>query len=656
MDGEAALLEGSGVVLAVDDHEQNLELVEEILSSEGFTVETAADGEAALESVARRPPDCIVLDVMMPRLDGFETCRRLKADRKTRGIPVVMLTALSEVDDKITGLESGADDFLNKPVDRRELVARVRSLVKIKRLNEELDTSESIIFSMERALDGKHPMLVGHSERVAIFALQLGRAVGLEPQALDVVGRAAYLHDLGKIGVPEALLIAERPLERDEQAQYRRHPEMGEKILAPLRSFAPVRRLIRAHHERLDGSGYPDRLSGASFPLEAEIVALANFYEEALSRGGGAEGAALVRGAVARGEFHRELAELLLKQPPLTNELMAGGWQALLPASTAPRAGKILVADDSGSNRDFFQEVLGARGHEVVTVEGGGALLDRVSALAPDLVIVDIRMPDLDGFAVCKALKQAPDTEFLPVILVTAMRGDLNRKHGIAVGADDFLMAPINRLELGARVQSLLRMRQYYRDLEEHQHVILSLATALEAKDPYTRGHSERVGMWAGRLARELGLGEDQVELMRVAGLLHDIGKIGIPERIINKPGRLTEAEFKTIMTHPPRGETMCKPLRTVQAALPLIRHHHERYNGRGYPDHLVGEQIPYGARVLALADAWDALTSERSYRKTLEQADALKILADETERGLWDPKMFAALDVLVRRGFATAT
>jgi putative two-component system response regulator len=650
MDGEKALLDAGGLVLAVDDHVQNLELVEEILSSEGFTVETAADGQAALDAVKRRAPDCIVLDVMMPRLDGFETCRRLKNDRATRAIPIVMLTALSEVDDKVKGLESGADDFLNKPVDRRELQARVRSLVKIKRLHDELDTSETIIFSMEHALEGKHPLLGGHSERVAILSLMLGRALELAPTALDVVGRAAYLHDLGKIGVPEALLGAERPLERDERVVYERHPEIGAKILEPLRSFAGVRRVIRAHHERLDGSGYPDGVSGAAISTEGEIVALANFYEEALSRGGGAEGAALVRGAVARGEFRRELAEQLLRLPAVSNEQLSRGWQALLPAALPARPGKIVVADDAGTNREFFGEVLAQAGHEVIALNGGRALLDGVAALDPDLVIVDVRMPDLDGFAVCSALKKAPDTEFLPVILVTAMRGELNKRHSLSVGADDFLIAPINRLELQARVQSLLRMRQLYLELEEHQHVILSLATALEAKDPYTRGHSERVGQWAGKLARELGMPDADVELMRVAGLLHDIGKIGIPERIINKPGRLTEAEFKTIMTHPPRGETMCRPLRTVQAALPLIRHHHERYNGRGYPDHLVGEQIPYGARVLALADAFDALTSERSYRKTLPRDEALRILTDETERGLWDPKMFAALVALLRR------
>ena len=201
-----------------------------------------------------------------------------------------------------------------------------------------------------------------------------------------------------------------------------------------------------------------------------------------------------------------------------------------------------------------------------------------------------------------------------------------------------------------ARVRSLLRLRMYYRDLEAHQSVLLSLASVLEAKDPYTKGHSARVGELGARLAREVGLAPEACELMKVAGLLHDIGKVGVPEALINKKGHLTEDEFLTIMTHPGSGERLCRPLRTVHAALPMIRYHHERYDGKGYPDHLRGEEIPLGARVLALADAFDALTSNRSYRKKLASDEALGILARETVEGHWDPAIYAALAAMVRK------
>jgi putative two-component system response regulator len=639
-----------GTVLAVDDTPQNLELVEAILSAEGFEVRLAADGQAALEAVAASPPDCIVLDVMMPRVDGFTVCQRLKADRRTRTIPILLLTALSEVDDKVMGLEVGADDFLNKPVDQQELVARVRSLVKIKRLHDELDTSEAIIYSMARALDGKHPTLAGHSERVAISALEAARALGLSPGELDMIGKAAYLHDLGKIGVPEELMDADGPLDPDDRKLYEAHPELGDRILAPLRSFDGERKIIREHHERLNGSGYPAGISGDAFTLPSEIVAIANALAGAASRGSREEAAALLRGAVARGEFRRSTVEVFLQQPAITQETLAAGWMALLPGYLGRRTGTIIVADDTPVNRDLMVEYLATDKHRVIAVEGGAQLLEAVAREQPDVIVSDVRMPDVDGLAICHALKSKPETEFLPVVLITAQRDVADRRAGILAGADDFLVMPLNGLELRARVNSLLRMYAYFRDLEEHQHVILSLASALEAKHPYTRGHSERVGMLAAKLAREHGLDDKMVELMRVAGLLHDIGKIGVPERLLNKPGKLTPQEFQTIMTHPPRGEGICRPLRTVQAALPLIRHHHERFDGRGYPDHLKGEAIPLGARVLALADAFDALTSERSYRKTLPPTEAISILSRETTEGMWDPSIFAALERMLKR------
>ena len=649
-----------GRILAVDDHPSNLELVEELLGGDGFTIECVTDGAAALAAVARQPPDCVVLDVMMPGMDGFEVCRRLKADRATRYIPVVMLTALSDVDDKIRALDAGAADFLNKPVVREELIARVSSLVRVKHLHDELDTSENIIFSTANALENKLPLSAGHAQRVTVGAVRLARALALSAESIDIVGKAARLHDLGKIGVPEHVLERSAassgavPWSADDEAALRRHVEVGERILQPLRGFAEIREIIRHHHERLDGSGYPDGVSGDDFTSGAEVVALVNWFEDVAATSGRAAAAETLRAAAAAGKLRPEPVELFLglADAPLPE----AGWQSLLPALPARRCGSILVADDSPHNREILVEVLGAAGHWVTGYDSGRALLDAVAAARPDLVILDVRMPGLDGVAVCRALQADPATELRLVILVTADRDPNHRRRCIAAGASDFLPVPLHRAELLARVSSLLRLHQYFVDLEEHQAVILSLATCLEAKDPYTHGHSERVGQIARALALELGLLARQCELMRVAGLLHDIGKIGVPERLLNKPGPLTDDEFQTIMTHPPRGEVICRPLHAVRQTLPLIKHHHERFDGSGYPDHLAGEAIPLGARVLAVADAFDALTSERSYRKRLEADAALAILARETVRGLWDPAIFTALQAMIRRTGAAPT
>jgi putative two-component system response regulator len=644
-----SLPEGA-VVLVVDDQPENLELVAEVLGEDGYRIQLAADGLAALAAVADRTPDCIVLDVMMPRLDGLEVCRRLKSSRRTRFIPVVMLTALSAVDDKVAAFDAGADDFLNKPVHAHELRARVRSLLRIKRLRDELDTSESIIVSMIQALERKDPRHAGHSQRVAWRAVRLARRLGLGAPEVETVGKGALLHDLGKIGVAERLL-GPAELVGSELEEYRRHPLLGEQILSPLRSFATVRALIRHHHERLDGRGYPDHLGGSELDLATEIVALANHYDHAASADAGAVPAAL-RAAARRGEFHRELVEEVLaveaEEDGRVAALAVEEWMDRLPPPAEKRTGRILVVDDTEANREVLQAVLGEEGHHVVTAATGAGAMSAVQRDLPDLVLLDVRLPDVNGFDLCRELKERPQTEFLPVILVTAHYELRDRTLSAHAGADDFLTYPIHRLELAARVKSLLRLRLFFQDLEEYQSVILSLASALEAKDPYTHGHSERVGYLASRLGRRLGLPEAECEILLVAGLLHDIGKIGVPERLLNKPGTLAADELERVMAHPVLGEEICRPLRSTRRALPMIRHHHERYDGSGYPDRLAGEAIPYGARIMGVADAWDALTSTRSYRQSLSRSAAMALLERETAIGRWDPRVIDALRSVV--------
>lgn len=656
MKGERALLEPGGRILAVDDQRENLELLEELLGAAGYDVSLASSGEAALLEVARQPPDCVVLDIMMPRLDGYEVCARLKADPRTRFIPVVMLTALSEVSDKVKGLEAGADDFLNKPFRRQELLARTRSLVKIRRLREELETAENVIFTMVRALESKDPQGAGHSERVAASAMAVAAYLGLSPPEFEAAGRGGMLHDIGKLGVPEDVLWAQRPLSPDAETAYRRHPVVGEKILAPLRSLAASLDVVRHHHERLDGSGYPDGLAGSELSAPVEIVAVANLYDDLVRLGSvpAEEASCRLRADAAAGRFHADIVEAFLKAGVAAvgrqGRALVDPWHDLAPMAAAFRTGTVLVADDSAASRNALKGMLEDAGFRAIAVESAEAVLPAVMQTKPDLVIIDSRLRGLDGFALCGRIKAQPATEFLPVVLVTAADERRDRGRSAEAGADDFLSVPVNRLELVARVRSLLRLRMYHRDLEEHQNVLLSLASVLEAKDPYTRGHSARVGQLAAELAREIGLPAEECEQMHVAGLLHDIGKVGVPERLINKPGTLTEEEFLTIMSHPSNGESMCRRLRTVRGVLPMIRHHHERWNGRGYPEHLRGEEIPLGARVLSLADAYDALTSDRSYRKSSPPREALAILREETVEGQWDPRVYQALAAMMGR------
>ena len=266
-------------VLVVDDNPMNVELVADNLEQEGYAVERAFSGEEALRKVDAAPFDLVLLDVMMPGLTGYDVCERLKRDQKTRLLPVVMLTALDKREDKIRGIAAGADDFINKPFDRAELLIRVKSCIRTKRLTDDLETAESILVALGNAIDAKDTYTEGHAERVAHYSVAIGKQLGLPYEALRRLRLGGVLHDIGKIGVPEAILNKPGPLTTDEFAVMKKHPEIGERICAPLKSLREMLPIIRSHHERPNGSGYPDGLSGDEIPLEARIVCLADVYD-----------------------------------------------------------------------------------------------------------------------------------------------------------------------------------------------------------------------------------------------------------------------------------------------------------------------------------------------------------------------------------------
>jgi putative two-component system response regulator len=648
------LISGPTRILAVDDQPENLELLQAILEEEGYAVAFARDGVEALESVAREVPHAILLDLMMPRMDGLEACRRLKRARVTCFVPVILLTALSDVESKVRGLDAGADDFLNKPFQRAELLTRLRSLLRIRRLRDELDSTESVIFSMIDLLEGKDPRTRHHSLRVAALAGAAAERLALAPRDRERLAWGALLHDLGKLGVPESVLLKREDLRTPEEvALYREHPRLGRRILAPIESLAAAGEIVERHHERLDGGGYPAGLAGDDVEVAVEVVALANRYDHLTRQRPGEEAQWTV-------ELRADAAAGRCRPATLEAILAAAGAQTgspqlvdVLPLPAAGTGGTILVADDGVTNRQLYRELLEQAGYRVLLAADGNEALLLCERERPDLLLVDVRMPGLAGDELCRRLKQDPEAAFLPVILVTAYEERESRRRALEAGADDLLLAPVNRTELLARVRSLLRLHLFHADLVEHESVVLSLAAALEAKDAYTRGHSARVGDLSARLAGELGESEETCERLRLGGLLHDIGKIAVSEALLHKPGRLSPAEFAAIMAHPLIGWEICRRLRSAEAVLDVIRYHHERYDGRGYPDGLQGERIPWYARVLSLADALDALTSERPYRRRLAVDEGVSLLVEETASGKWDPRVTEALVRLHQRGGA---
>jgi putative two-component system response regulator len=299
---------------------------------------------------------------------------------------------------------------------------------------------------------------------------------------------------------------------------------------------------------------------------------------------------------------------------------------------------KILIVDDNKVNIELLRAQLKSYNYTIETALDGEEALAKIAAGAPDMVLLDLMMPKISGYEVCRSIKQNRATQFIPVIVITALQELDDKLKAIELGADDFLVKPFNKLELITRIKSLLRMKELHDDLDHSENILFSLAEALEAKDIYTRGHSERVARYSMEIAKRMGFSPREIEIIRKGGLLHDIGKIGVREDILLKPGRLTDEEMSHVKSHPQRGFDICQPLKSLEDSLPCIRSHHERYDGGGYPDSLKNDHIPMFGQILAVADSYDAMTTDRPYRKALSKETAIKILEDEINSGQWNP------------------
>jgi putative two-component system response regulator len=308
-------------------------------------------------------------------------------------------------------------------------------------------------------------------------------------------------------------------------------------------------------------------------------------------------------------------------------------------AATRQLAGTVLVVEDDAANRALLTQLLRSEGFRVDAHENGESGLAAVESVNPDLVLLDVGLPDLDGLEVTRRLRLDPRYVTLPVLLLTGRTLPSDVVDGLNAGADDFITKPFSQPELLARIRSALRLRRALVGMEAAHAVVTALANAVEAKDTQTEHHCERLALLAGRLGRRLDLPPAELDAVTYGALLHDVGKIGVPDTILTKPGPLDQDEWELVRRHPEIGERICAPLRSFGAFGPIIRHHHERWDGAGYPGQIRGETIPIGARIVGLVDAFDAITHDRPYRpaRTVEQA------LDELARGAgaqFDPEL----------------
>jgi putative two-component system response regulator len=311
----------------------------------------------------------------------------------------------------------------------------------------------------------------------------------------------------------------------------------------------------------------------------------------------------------------------------------------------------VLIADDSTDHVRFLRRVLTEEGYRCTSAGDGRTAFDACVAGGVDIVLLDVNMPEQDGLAVCRRLKSTPETNLIPVLIMTGYSDPRAHLEALEAGADDFLPKPLAVPELRARVRSASRMKGYIDELDNAAASIVMLGATIEARDRHTNGHCQRLAEYASALGRRIGLGVHDIRALEQGGFIHDLGKVAIPDAVLFKPGPLTRSEYELVKTHPVVGERICVPLRTLQRARSIVRSHHETLDGQGYPDGLHGGAVPLVAQVTGIADVYDALTSDRPYRPALTCEAALEQLWREVRSGKRDAALVREFESVVEAG-----
>jgi putative two-component system response regulator len=412
----------------------------------GYETVLANDGEGALKFINKIDFDLILLDIMMPGIDGYEVCRRLKANEETRRVPVILLTALDDIDARVKGIQAGADDFLTKPANREELLARTQSLVNVRKLNKNYTSIENVLISMANAVEAKDSYTQGHTERVSRLAENLGTRMGLPEEDLEALRLGGILHDVGKIGVPEDILNKPGPLAENEWAQMKSHTELGYSICLPLtKTLGKALDIIRHHHEKLDGSSYPDNLSGDEISMGARIMSVVDIYD------------ALITDRPYRKAMTTEKAfETLVKEAKegkLDISVVENLKELVLakPEKKRRESDKqdvsiktVLVVEDDPLNLKLIKTLLEIENYRIKSESTAENILELAKTHAPDLIIMDIQLPGIDGLEATRLVKSDPALAPIPIIAVSAhaMQKDIDEAE--EAGCNGYVTKPLN--------------------------------------------------------------------------------------------------------------------------------------------------------------------------------------------------------------------
>lgn len=567
-------------VVVVDDDIVNLKRTGTILSQSGIHATAVKSGKALLEFLRSNTPDLILLDVLMPEVDGMETLRRLREENgPAAAIPVMMLTADNSPDTREACLRLGAEDYLLKPYGAEELLRRVQQVLGTER-KEKYGTTElgAVVSFLEK-------------QDIPTDKVWMGREV------LTNTYRYMLRYMERYHGTAFQVLFTVEPSQEDLPAEARA-------------------RIMDAFREKLQ-----DLLRGSDILIEIGenrfFLLLPEAHDYDMDR--------IISRIMEIWHSSEEGREATVFCE--TSEIRPDS--RLSDPETARY--EIVIVDDDPVNLKLAARALEGKEFRVTQLASGEALLDYTEKGDPDLILLDILMPGMDGFETLTQLREIRrDRCDIPVIFLTADDNREMEMRGLKLGATDFIRKPFLPEILSLRVRHAVELDRLQRNLSEEVdritkenaslslRVVESLAQAIDAKDAYTNGHSGRVAEYAKQIAERYGYSSRRQREIYMTGLLHDVGKIGVPDNIINKPGKLTQEEYEIIKTHPVIGERILQTIRERPELAIGARWHHERYDGKGYPDGLAGNEIPEIARIIAVADAYDAMTSRRSYRDVL--------------------------------------
>ena len=443
--GSWIAIENTNVLIVADD-EKILKLLKILISPLKYNIILAESGESALEMVKKWDFDIILLDVMMYGLSSFDVCKILKSSEETWKIPVIMNTTLEDIESKIKGIEAGADDFIVKPPVREELTTRIRSLVRLGQLNRNYTSIENVLLSLANAVEAKDSYTQGHTERVSILAERLGRSMNLPEKDIIALRLGGILHDVGKIGIPGDILNKPGPLDQEERAIMETHTDIGYTICLPLlETLGGALDIIRHHHEKMDGSSYPDRLAGDSITLNSRILAVVDIYD-ALTNDRPYRKSMSIDNAI---DILKESVENNLLDRKIVNILvnLLGDKDNKLRRrddATSEINKIILVIGDDPQNFKLMKTLLKFKNFDVEWYKDANNILDVVSLIVPDLILIDIQLPGTDGLEAVRILKGSDKFKEIPVIAVSAHTMEVNKEKALNAGYSDYKTKPLD--------------------------------------------------------------------------------------------------------------------------------------------------------------------------------------------------------------------